>query len=116
MYDMNNTVSQTEAANMLSCLLPRVKRMLKKGVLDLVNVPGARYRRIPTIQIVKLLRGELQTITLRSNTIKNALTNMQTRLDAGEIVGVTTELIPKYDVYKMSYLSDPQNAELVQKI
>lgn len=119
MYDFksesqsHNTVSQTEAANLLGCLLPKIKRMIKGGTLDLVNVDGSRYERVPIEQIVKLLREELQAITLRSNTIKNSLVGLQTKLDNGEIAGVTTEINPKYNVYEFSYLRDPLNAELV---
>lgn len=111
-YHMHNTVSQTEAANVLSCLLPKIKRMLNKGVLEQVHVIGARYNRIPIQQVINLLRKELQDITMRSNTIKNALVNLQTKLENGVIEGITTEIRPKYDVYEMSYLSDPRNAEL----
>ena len=110
-YQMLNTLSQTETANVLGCLLPKVKRMLREGLLDQVNVTGARYKRIPTQQVIKLLREELQTITMRSNTIKNALMNMQTMLDK-EYEENEVQSSPKYDVEMFSYLNDPRNAEL----
>ncbi len=112
-YQSYNTVSQTEAANLLGCLLAKVKRMIKGGTLELINVDGSRYERVPIEQVVKLLREELQTITMRSNTIKNALVNLQTKIENGDIPGVTRAIKPTHDIYKLSYLNDPRNAELV---
>jgi hypothetical protein len=106
-----NTVSITRAVKMLGWTIPRLHRNVKNGTLQLVQVEEQRFQRITIESLVKLLKKELSAITVRSNSIKNSLTVLQTMLDK-EYAKKEMQSSPKYDAETFSYLSDPRNAEL----
>ena len=110
-HSVANTVSITQAVQMMDWTIPRLHRNVEGGTLKLVQLEGQRFKRITIISLVKMLKKELNTLNRRSDSIKDSFTVLQTILDK-EYEENVMQSSPKYDVDTFSYLSDPKNAEL----
>lgn len=110
-HSVANTVSITQAVQMMDWTIPRLHRNVARGTLKLVQLEGHRFQRITIQSLAKLLKKELNTINRRSDSIKDSITVLQTMLDK-EYEETEVQSSPKYDIEMFSYLNDPKNAEL----